>query len=74
MSWTAAKDIFPPFDAVSAQELLMSVIIMHPKHNLEMKYKNGVCVGGGCVCGVCVCYSSSAAAARLNVKSQIMML
>lgn len=41
MSWIAAKDIFPPFDAVSAQELLMSVIIMHPKHNLEMKYKSG---------------------------------
>lgn len=49
----------------------MSVIIMHPKHNLEMKYKkwgDEVCV---CVCvwGLC---SSSAAAARLNAKFQIM--
>lgn len=28
----------------------MNVIIMHPKHNLEMKYKNG-----GMWYGVCVC-------------------
>lgn len=34
-SWTAARDISPPFDSVSALQLLMSVIIMHPKHNLE---------------------------------------
>lgn len=29
----------PPFDAFLALKLLMSVIIMHPKHNLETKYK-----------------------------------
>lgn len=45
----------------------MSVIIMHPKHNLEMKYKKREGGGG-------VVYSSPAAAARLNVKFQIMML
>lgn len=38
----------------------MSVIIMHPKHNLEMKYENGE--GGGSY------PLPLAAAARLNAK------
>lgn len=51
----------------------MSVIIMHPKHNLETKYKNG----GGGGRGVRVCrgrvagllsFSSAAAAARHNAE------
>lgn len=77
-----SQGYFPLFDAVSAWGLLMSVIIMHPKHNLEMKPKKREADGAGefvCVY-VCVCvfgggilFSGSCCEAECKIQDRDVM-